>query len=83
MPKRFMFVCLGILCLAIAYHLGANTATAQSAAAGKVRLLSAAGDGGRAWVVTENEEIYLIDSGKTATVAHGEGWSKYRLSVLH
>ena len=81
MAKRFMFVCLGILCLAIAYHLGASSAIAQAAAAGRVQLISAAGD--KAWVVTENDEIYLIDSGKTTSVSHGEGWSKFKLGVLH
>jgi len=30
MAKRFMYVCLGILALAVAYHLGATTATSQS-----------------------------------------------------
>jgi len=28
--KRFFYVCAGILCLALAYHLGAQSATAQS-----------------------------------------------------
>lgn len=81
MPKRFMFVCLGILCLAIAYHLGANSANAQAATTVKVQAIAASGD--KAWVVTESDEIYLIDSAKTASVAHGEGWAKYRLGVLH
>jgi hypothetical protein len=30
MAKRFFFVCAGILCLMVAYHLGARTAGAQS-----------------------------------------------------
>jgi hypothetical protein len=80
MLKRFVFACLGVLCLAIAYHLGAGTATAQSPAAGKIQLISAAGE--KAWVVTENDEIYLIDSAKTTSVAHGDGWVKYKLGVL-
>jgi hypothetical protein len=29
MAKRFMFVCLGVLALALAYHLGAQTATSE------------------------------------------------------
>ncbi len=81
MAKRFMFVCFGLLCLAFAYHLGAGSAHAQSGAAGKVQLISAAGD--NAWVVTENDDIYLIKGDVTPSVAHGEGWSKYRLGVLH
>jgi len=28
--KRFFYVCAGILCLALAYHLGARSATAQA-----------------------------------------------------
>ena len=29
MAKKFMYVCLGILALFVAYHLGANSATSQ------------------------------------------------------
>ena len=29
MAKRFFYVCLGLLALAVAYHLGAQTATSQ------------------------------------------------------
>ena len=32
LAKRFFYVCAGILCLALAYHLGAVSATAQSGA---------------------------------------------------
>jgi hypothetical protein len=32
MPRRFFFVSLGILALSIAYHLGADSVTAQSGA---------------------------------------------------
>ena len=49
-----------LLDLALAYHLGANNASAQSSA-GKVRLIAAAGD--NVWVVTETDDVYLI-SGK-------------------
>ena len=30
MAKRFMFVCLGLLALAVAYHLGASAAQSQA-----------------------------------------------------
>jgi len=30
MAKRFLFVCAGLLCLALSYHLGARNATAQA-----------------------------------------------------
>ena len=53
MAKRFMFVCLGILCLAFAYHVGASNAQAESSSSTKVRLITAAGD--NAWVVTEHD----------------------------
>jgi len=80
MVKRFFFVCLGILCLALAYHLGANNANAQGSV-GKVRLIAAAGD--NAWVVTDSDDIYLINGQSATSVAHGDGWYKYRLGVLH
>ena len=79
MAKRFFFVCLGILCLALAYHLGANNASAQGSG-GKVRLIAAAGD--NAWVVTDTDDIYLLKEAGTPSVAHGDGWSRYRLGVL-
>ena len=79
MVKRFFYACLGILCLALAYHLGANSASAQGPS-GRVREIAAAGD--NAWVVTDTDEIYLI-SKSAASVSHGDGWSKYRLGVLH
>jgi hypothetical protein len=79
MAKRFFFVCLGILCLALAYHLGANNASAQGSS-GKVRLIAAAGD--NAWVVTDTDDIYLVKESGTPSVAHGDGWSRYRLGVL-
>ena len=50
MAKRFMFVCLGLLCLVFAYHLGAGSAQAQSGSAGRIQLITASGDD--AWVVT-------------------------------
>ena len=78
MAKRFFFVCLGILCLALAYHLGANNANAQGAG-GKVRMIAAAGD--NAWVVTDTDDVYLLKE-NTPAVAHGDGWARYRLGVL-
>jgi len=80
MAKRFMYVCAGLLCLAIAYHLGANSANAQGSASGKIRLISSSAD--VAWVVTDDDDIYSIQRGKTPSVSHGDGWQKYRLGVL-
>jgi hypothetical protein len=33
LTKRFFYVCAGLLCLALAYHLGASSATAARPAA--------------------------------------------------
>jgi len=32
LAKRFFYVCAGLLCLSLAYHLGARSATAQAGA---------------------------------------------------
>jgi hypothetical protein len=79
MFKRFFYACLGILCLALAYHLGANNANAQGST-GRVREIAASGD--NAWVVTDTDDVYFI-SRNAASVSHGDGWAKYRLGVLH
>ena len=80
MAKRFLYVCVGLFLLAVAYHLGANNANAQSGGA-KVRLISASGP--YAWVVTDNDDVYVLQQGVTTSVAHGDGWAKFRLGVLH
>lgn len=79
MAKRFFYVCLGILCLACAYHLGANNASAQGSG-GKIRMVAAAGDD--VWLVTDTDDVYVMSKG-TASVTHGDGWAKYRLGLLH
>ena len=81
MAKRLFFVCAGLVCLALAYHLGASSAQAQSGAANRIRLMSSTGK--IAWVVTESDDVYMINGESTASVSHGEGWTKYRLGVLH
>ncbi len=84
MAKRFFLVCLGVLCLAIAYHVGAERAIAQAAASsttGKIKLIAASGE--TAWVVTDNDDIIMVD-GKTApSVSHGDCWAKFRAGMLH
>lgn len=50
--KRFFFVCAGLLCLAVAYHLGARNAGAQAPSNPVV-----ASDGG-ARVFTANGDVY-------------------------
>ena len=80
MAKRFFYVCAGILCLALAYHLGATSATAQSSARGQIRLMDSRGT--QVVVVSESDDIYVIDPEKLPNVARGSGWSKFRLDAV-
>jgi hypothetical protein len=54
--RSFFFVCLGILALAIAYHFGATTATAQ--APGNPVVGVASDPSGWTVAVTANGDIY-------------------------
>jgi hypothetical protein len=58
MAKRFFYVCLGLLALAAAYHLGASSA--QSQATGTfVSLAPGPGDGSREmYALTSNGDFY-------------------------
>jgi hypothetical protein len=59
MAKRFFYVCAGLLCLTLVYHLGARSATAQ--APGNPIVTMAAQNGG--WgVVTANGDFYISGS---------------------
>ena len=79
MAKRFFYACLGLLCLAIAYHVGASRATAQTGG-GQIRFVE--GRGTNVVVVTSSDEIYVIDPAKLNSVASGTGWSKFRLDAV-
>lgn len=79
LAKRFFYVCAGILCLALAYHLGSTNAAAQ-AGAGHIRQIETEGD--NVWVVTDSDDIYSINENTAATVASGKGWKKFQLGVL-
>lgn len=57
MLKKFCLASASVLMLAIAYHLGASTATAQ--APGNPVVGISAGN----WVVTANGDIYVADGG--------------------
>ena len=81
MVKRFFYVCAGILCLALAYHLGASSASAQAEGHGKIRHIVAWGD--QAWIVTDADEIYSVDRNKAPSVSRGVGWVKFRLGMLN
>jgi hypothetical protein len=60
MAKRFFYVCAGLLCLALVYHLGARTATAQAPGNADVAMTQ---NGGDHTVVTENGDVYTATSG--------------------
>ena len=52
MARKFFYVCAGMLMLALSYHLGASTATAQ--AGGSVVVAATAGN----YVFTANGDVY-------------------------
>jgi hypothetical protein len=56
--RSFFFVCLGILCLAITYHLGARSAGAQ--AGGGIDCVNTNGGQGSAVI---NGYSYMVDGG--------------------
>lgn len=81
MAKRFFYVCAGLLCLVIAYQLGATRASAQGSPAIGIRQIAVYGD--RAWVVTEQNDIFTVDAKSAKPVAQGDGWAKYQLGIFH
>jgi len=56
LAKRFFFVSAGILCLALAYHFGATSATAQSTGNPVVGMI-----GGASAAITANGDVYELD----------------------
>jgi len=80
MPKRFFYVCAGILCLAFAYHLGATRAAAQGTARGQIRFVESRGS--YVVVVSDLYEIYVIAPEKLRDVARGVGWAKFKLDAV-
>jgi hypothetical protein len=80
LAKRFFYVCVGMLCLAFAYHFGATRAAAQGAAKGKIRFVEARG--AYVLVVSESDDIYVIDPDKLREVARGTGWWKFSLEAV-
>ena len=54
--KVFLYVCAGLLCLALAYHFGATSATAQ--AGSSVAGFTVQANGPFAWVMTPTGDIY-------------------------
>ena len=80
MAKRFFLICLGILCLVLAYHFGASNATAQGDAKGQIRLIDTRGP--YVVVVSASDDIYVIDPEKLPNVAKGTGWSRFKLDAV-
>ena len=81
MAKRFFYGCAGILCLVIAYHLGANNATAQTEGKGRIRHVVCWEN--RAWLVTDADDIFSINRDSLQSVARGTGWAKYKIAGLN
>jgi photosystem II stability/assembly factor-like uncharacterized protein len=56
--RAFFFVCAGLLCLAVAYHFGAQNAGAQAT---DYPAVSVACTGSRVYAVTSNGDFYTSD----------------------
>ena len=67
MARKFFYVCAGMLMLALSYHLGATTATAQ--AAGSLECASYSGNA--AWAVAGHHLYYLSNSAPREFVDYG------------
>ena len=66
LAKRFFYVCAGLLCLALAYHLGATSATAQAPGNPVVGVGGGGGDNRQVFVaVTANGDAFLYSPGNT------------------
>jgi hypothetical protein len=70
--KRFFYVCAGILCLALAYHLGARSATAQTGAQISGFTMFWAGEG---CVMTPNGDVYYQYGFNGGPTYLGNFWS--------
>jgi hypothetical protein len=60
MAKRFFYVSAGLLCLALAYHFGATSATAQAPGNPVVAMTT-----GYNAVITSNGDVYRLVGGPT------------------
>ena len=58
MAKRFFYVSAALFMLALTYHLGARTATAQSAGNPFVAVVAMQGDGSYQLAITANGDQY-------------------------
>jgi hypothetical protein len=67
--RSFFYVCLGILALALAYHFGATTATAQ-APGNPVTAMAFGGNTGYVTAMTADGDLYF-------TPNYGTTWYRY------
>ena len=58
MARKFFFVCAGLLCLAIAFHLGASSAGAQAPSNSVVAVIGGTCPNFSSVVVTANGDLY-------------------------
>lgn len=80
MTKRFFYLCAGLLALAIAFHLGASSAMAQREARGQIKFIEARGT--YVVLVSDTDDIYVVDPEKLPNVARGTGWWRFRLDAV-
>jgi hypothetical protein len=70
MAHKFFLICAGMFLLALSYHLGANTATAQSGQIdGGCVVLSGLGNGWRASGVVGRDFYTMMDNGSSTTLS--------------
>ena len=58
MAKKFFYACAGVLCLALAYHFGATSASAQAGSPVTGMAVANLGCGGEVYVMTANGDVY-------------------------
>lgn len=68
LAKRFFFVSAGVLCLALAYHFGATSATAQ--APGNA-VVAATANSLAEFAITANGDTYFSNNAGTTWTFHG------------
>lgn len=78
MAKKFFFVCAGLMCLVVAYHLGAQGASAQAGSMVSGFVAKTPPEGGYRtdfWVMTPSGDIYYsgVLDGRPATFV-GNFW---------
>lgn len=62
MAKKFMYVCLGILALVVAFHLGAQYGSASVVDRSQTGIIACHREGTGVAVITDNGQTYSLDS---------------------